>query len=232
MRLSEHHHQITNLLEQYGIRPEIEPTGSGHVRFRWNAGGHPQKFTVAKTPSDWRAARNNVATVKRMLKEAGVTLPCEAPAPRARETADKTAIIAALETRIAQLEADMQMLLDRLTDPEPAIDSVQAVLFSDHGNGHGAAIGHDIVAPAPEPTPSPKPTREERQRARHAKCWLWRVLRYDDFLPVDVVAKAGGKTYGTTSVLLSNMKKLGYVEHRPRIGWRKHRKVELLGQVP
>lgn len=205
MRLSEHHHRITDLFAKYGIRPDVETTGSGHVQFRWTIAGRPETFTVAKTPSDWRAVSNNLSAVKRMLRAAGLS-PIVAPACKTNKPDARTV---ALEARVAQLERDMLLILAQLTSPLAL-----------------SPIAPEPVATADPPVVKAPPTRIGRPLQN---CdWLWRVLRYDDFLALGAIVEATRRPENMLSQTLYRWKKRGYVEHRPHIGYRKHRSVEEL----
>lgn len=210
MRLAEHHKDITKELARYGIKPEIEPTNGGHIRFCWTAGSKQQCLTAGKTPSDFRAPENNILRVKRMMKEAGLQ-----PLPRRKHNGNKEHVskarsLADLETRIEQIEdtidqlsRDVQMLLDRFTTPD--------------------VVPEDTPAPAPEPT-----KKRGHSRKRKDLTPLWRVLRYDEWTPLPVIVKAIGRTTVATSVLLDTLKKKGLVQNQKRVGWRKDRKVDQL----
>jgi len=106
------------VLALYGIQPNIELTKGGHVRFTWKAGHVEQTLLAAKTPSDWRGQRNAVARVRRMLKEAGITKINPRPVALGGRAQQPTASpTATLEARVAQLESDVAVLLDILTNP-------------------------------------------------------------------------------------------------------------------
>src|SRR5262245_26247945 len=161
MKLAKHHREITDELARYGIKPDIEPNGRGHVLMHWRVHGHHQSITVAKTPSDWRAQRNNIAKVRRLLRNAGVdttaeqtvSVPLCSLSPQQRQTI-------LLEDRITQLERDVAMLLDRLTAPELPAPAL-------------------AIEPPPPPAPieEPPPPRRHRGRPRADLSWLWRVMR-------------------------------------------------------
>ena len=208
MRLHEHHREIAGVLALYGIRPVIETTNGGHVRFKWKAGGCEHTMLTSKTPSDWRARRNAIARVRRMLKRAGVTKinPCTpvldglAQRPIASPTGQ-------LEARLAQVERDVQMLLDILTDPS------------------GSRPPGKIAAPPIVPD-------EPKKRGRRVSEWLWRAMRYDAFLDVHAIAKAADRPVHQIAVALTYWKAKGYVEHKRGIGWRKRPNVEQLNRAP
>jgi hypothetical protein len=212
MRLLDFHHDIKSTLALYGIEPEIERTGGGHIRFRWIAGAKQQSLVTGSTPSDWRAIRNEIAKVRRKLKDAGVKkiIRCE---QTTMKQPTEPSEVAALKARIERLERDVELLLDRLTNPNP-----QPVPQPPE------------PALAPEPAPAPKVDRRKGHRANYD--WLWRVMRYDEYLPVATIAEDTGRSNGAMSVLLCNLKKRKLVEHRPRIGWRKYINVELLASEP
>ncbi len=210
MRLLDHHREIENVLVLHGIKPNIEPTNGGHVRFIWTTGNKQHSHVTAKTPSDWRATKNEIAAIRRKLKAAGIS-PEKPMKPKPNKSSSSD--IAALEARIAQLERDMSLLLERLTAPNP----------------QPQGVAPPIVPEAAAIVIEPKVDRRRGKRANYQ--WLWCVMRYDDFLPVEVIAKACGRRIGPLSVLLTNLKKQGYVENRRRIGWRKHRKVEELDKL-
>jgi len=217
-RRTELHRAISGELSRFGIVPEVEQIVGGHFRFRWRARDQDQQLFTASIPKDHRAIKNEVAKVRRLLRDVGLI---------ARQTDDRRAAafdLAALEERIAALESDVRLLLDLLTSPDRQT----------------APPPSQIDAPAPPPVealpnppaaadaPATPPAAKARKRTKAANCWLWRVLRYDDYLPATAIAKAARKSPGTTSVLLTYWKAKGYVQHVPRVGWRKDRKVEQL----
>lgn len=205
MKLAEHHQVLCNELAHHGIKPQVEPTHGGHVRFRWNANGHAQGMTVQKHAGDWRAIKNNLAKVRRLLRTAGLA---EEPAPPPPVPAEAPSPLRALEDRIALLERDVRLLLDRLTEPAPE-------------------------PPPPEPPPPTHVVCEAPKKKRRGLgdySWLWRVMRYDDYLNYKEIAKETGRTDTNISVTLCNLKKRGLVQHKPREGWRKDRSVETLGR--
>jgi hypothetical protein len=205
MRLLDIHHEVKDVLALHGIKPEIERIGSGHVRFRWIVGGKTQTQILAMSPSDWRASRNEVARVRRKLKEAGVKkiIRCE---QTKQPTTVPASEVADLRARVERLERDVELLLDRLTNPQ--------------------LVPPPEPEPAPPPAPAPKIDQRKGHRANYD--WLWRVMRYDEYLPASKIAEDAGRDYAPIAVLLTTLKKRELVEHRPRIGWRKHINVELL----
>jgi len=97
-------------LEAAGVR-NIEYVHSGkHPQLRWRVnGGALRVYTIPATPSDWRAARNTRAGIRRILRADGVsTLPDRIeevePPPR------KLDRIAELERRVADLERRLNEL--------------------------------------------------------------------------------------------------------------------------
>jgi hypothetical protein len=53
-------------LRNYGIQPKI--TQNRHIKLQWeNSQGHRVTHIVPVSPSDWRAARNNKAQLRRTL---------------------------------------------------------------------------------------------------------------------------------------------------------------------
>ena len=209
MRLHEHHREIAGVLALYGIRPDIEPTNGGHVRFKWKVGPHEQSLLTSKTPSDWRTQKNAVARVRRMLAKAGVTkiAPCASvlDGPVKRRIAPSSP--AQIEARLAQLEREVQTLMDIITDP----------------------FGRrppDKVADAPPPKAAPK------KRGPRVEGWIFRAMRYDEFLDVHAIAKAASRPVRLVAVSLTYWKAKGYVEHKRGTGWRKRPNVEKLDCAP
>jgi len=205
MRLHEYHREIAGVLALYGIRPEIEPTKGGHVRFKWKAGHLEQTLLTSKTPSDWRTRRNAVARVRRMLQKAGVTkiAPCRSVLDQPTQRPIAPTSTAALEARVTQLEQDMQMLMDIITTP---------------------------AAPRP-PEIDEIPVEGKKKRGRRPSGWLWGAMRYDQFMKIGDIAEAAGRPEHTVSVSLTYWKAKGYLEHKRGIGWRKRPKVEELDRA-
>jgi hypothetical protein len=193
-------------------------------------------MTIAKTPGDWRASKNNLARLRRLLREAGVELESRRPPPVApsspvptrQSLTERVALLEHLTRhdlaeRLARLEADMAALLEVLTDPG-AEDSDEAdylargIVHDLNGNKH--------APPPPEPPPKATPCKRRGRTADYG--WLWRAMRYDDFMPYTAIAKETKRDPGDIATLLSRLKKLGLVQHRSREGWRKDRSVERL----
>ena len=209
MRLHEHHREIAGVLALYGIRPDVEPTNGGHVRFKWKAGHLEQTLLTSKTPSDWRTQKNAVARVRRMLAKAGVTkiAPCASVLDRPAKRSIAPSSPSQIEARLEQLEREVQVLMDIITDP----------------------LGRrppDKVADAPPPKAEPK------KRGPRVDGWIFRAMRYDEFLDVHTIAKAAGRPVRLVAVSLSYWKGKGYIEHKRGIGWRKRPKVEQLDRAP
>lgn len=219
MKLADHHREVSNELSRYGVKPEVEPTRGGHVRFRWKVNDRPQCMTVAKTPSDHRGVKNNLAKVRRMMRDAGVKTISETPPAAESGTSSSTATIASLLARIVQLEADMQLLLDQLTVPGVPTPVAQVA---------PVAPVAEVVPTHPCHVDLPKP----KKKGRHLKdySWLWRVLRYDVFLPFALVAKETAKACPRRklAVTLFRLRARGLIEHRRKEGWRKAIAVEHL----
>lgn len=224
IRLDEHHREIANVLALYGIRPDIEPTNGGHVRFKWKVGASEQALLTSKTPSDWRTRRNAVARVRRMLKSAGLTKidpcasvieaapatpPIEPPTP-APSPAPMTQT--QLEARVAQLERDMEALLELVTTKPVVTTPVEKPVAS---------------ATAPKSSDRPK-----KKMGRRPNGWIWPAMRYDVFMHVNDIADAANRRIGLVSAMLTYWKGKGYIEHKPGKGWRKRPNVEQLDCAP
>lgn len=251
LRLAEYHHDILAVLNQHGIQADIEPRGSGHLRFSWIAAGTRQSITAAKTPSDHRAAKNATARVRRLLREAGVLPPhavLTSPGPRPPSVA--------LEQRVEQLERDVALLLEQLTTPAPNIRPeppkpcphwpncrcVTQGFVNDHErNDCGRApniqpvtVGgtdgqgepyHGLVVYGGGSRLPPKPKPKGRLGR---DSWLWKVLRYDVYLTLSQIVKASKRKTGGVGAQLTYWKRKGLVQHKPGVGWRKDPKVEQL----
>jgi hypothetical protein len=89
-------------LENAGIRNVEVTRGSRHPQLRFQINGGPVRiFTVAGTPSDWRAADNTRSDMRRLLRSAGVIV---APDPRPAPPPRQPSRVELLEKRIAALE--------------------------------------------------------------------------------------------------------------------------------
>jgi hypothetical protein len=64
-------------LEAAGIRDVAIAHGSRHPQLRWATGRGRRVFTVAGSPSDWRAPRNTRADIRRVLRADGMIKPIE-----------------------------------------------------------------------------------------------------------------------------------------------------------
>jgi hypothetical protein len=69
--------RLLALAEPIGAAVVIEPTGSNHFRAVFTRGAEHIVVTLANTPSDYRAGKNQTADVRRKLRElTGRTKPC------------------------------------------------------------------------------------------------------------------------------------------------------------
>jgi hypothetical protein len=93
-------------LEAAGIRDVVVVPGGKHPQIRWKVNGHALRvFTVAGSPSDWRAPKNTRSDIRRALRADGVLT---APAPRPpQQPARKPDRIGDLERRVAVLEQEL-----------------------------------------------------------------------------------------------------------------------------
>lgn len=216
----DYYHEITDELARHGITPEVGLTKGNHVRFRWKVNNHNQTLVTGGTPSDNRAGKNALARVKRLLRDAGIDTTTVASPARAAVAPLKLTV----EQRINRLEHDMQTITMLMETIVGKIDAAIAGMLTEP----------HAPPPEPAPEPSPKPVvvkpvrRDARGRPPLNPDFLWRVMRYDEFLAVTAIAKACSKRVAYTSNLLTKLKARGLVQHKPGVGWRKDRKVEQL----
>jgi len=228
------HRAVIDELSRWGVKPIMEQTRGGHIRFRWHVKDDEYQIVTGKTNSDHRAGKNNIAEIRRQMRKAGLTEPpsclpvkAETPTPEGPRPPTIEERLARLERVCEAVNSNVEMLLDIMTNPETKflenlVPMKLTKLLNGHGNGHS-------VEPTKEKQPKPtkeKPPKQPRQNAG-ANCWLWRAMRYDEFMTAEAIAKVAGRTIGAASVMLSIWKKRGYVEHVGK-GWRKHRSVEEL----
>jgi hypothetical protein len=97
-------------LESAGVRDVIVARGSKQpqVRFRVN-GGPVRAFTVPGTPSDQRSPANTRRDVRNLLRQCGVSMDRERPAPPAKKP-DRVAL---LERRVAAIEHALAKIKDK-----------------------------------------------------------------------------------------------------------------------
>jgi hypothetical protein len=202
---NDHHHDITSELARHNIVPEVSHTRGGHLRFKWKANNHNQSLVTSSTPSDHRTGKNAVARVRRLLRDAGL----EKAAPVERATPMPAVASPTIEERIANIERDVLQILTML-------------------RGMQAPKGEAKIEAAPPQQPPVKPVPKPHGRGRPPinPVFLWRVMRYDEFLGVTAIAKACNKPVSYVSNLLCKLKQRGLAQHRPGVGWRKDRKVE------
>jgi hypothetical protein len=231
--LADHHRALTAELSRWGIKPKIEKTNGGHVRFKWNARGKELQIIAASTSSDHRTRQNNLARVRRMMRDVGLAdpetveslpLPKPSPPPIVRSlTIDDR--IARLEAVCAKIEQQVETILDLVTDPNRFVENFVPMKIA-------KLMAAPTIPPPLTPMPASKPavkTVTTTKQYIEANCWLWRAMRYDKFLTAAEIAKAGGRSVGAASVMLCVWKKRGYVDHVGKT-WRKNRKVEELGR--
>lgn len=223
MRLSEHHHAISNELDLYGIRPEIEVTHGNHIRFRWRAGGHAQSLVTACTPSDHRATKNELAKVRRLLRDAGVKKDKAPPAVAAPVEVIAAAEVPAapeapsIDDRLANIEADLRRLLDLVTAMQPKPQPQQQ-----------PAAPLKINGEQPHASSLFAPRRMRHNSMQRADFWIWKGMRFDVFRGIAAIAKDVGKAKQAVATTLTKLKALGLVHHDRAKGWRKAAKVDRL----
>jgi hypothetical protein len=98
-----------------GVRDVERAYGGKHLQLRWKANGGERMYSMPVTPSDFRAASNARAAIRRMLREDGMLTSTErrSPAPSAK-TPDRITLlerhVAAQEQRLDALE---QIIMNR-----------------------------------------------------------------------------------------------------------------------
>jgi hypothetical protein len=217
MKLDKCHREISDELARYGITPDIEPTGHSRLRFHWTAGGHLQSLIVSKNVGDPRGQKNNIATVRRLMREAGVDVTSESSPRLEQRITDMERGIRTLIDMQTRLQTDVQALLDHMTNPAPAPALAPVAVVEPT-----APVPVVEAAPAPVPVAKPKPMG----RKRNDLSWLWREMKYDDYMTVAQIAKATRHLDRYISVLLTGLKKQGLVQHIRGTGWRKAAQLE------
>jgi hypothetical protein len=100
-------------LDAAGIRDVSRSYGSKHLQLRWSVNDRgPRMYTLALTPSDWRAPNNVASDIRRMLREDGLLTagPPKPPKPPDR--------ITRLEARVAALETTLREILKQTKQHE------------------------------------------------------------------------------------------------------------------
>ena len=94
-------------LEAAGIRGVEVVPGGKHPQIRWKVNGHGLRvFSVAGSPSDWRAPKNTRSDIRKVLRADGVLPPPPPPKPPAPpKPPDRTAV---LEQRVDALEREFE----------------------------------------------------------------------------------------------------------------------------
>jgi hypothetical protein len=97
-------------LEAAGIRGIEQSHGSKHLQLRWRInGGGLRLYSLPCPPSDFRAADNTRAEVRRLLREDGVLVSEPKPKPVSPKP-KKPDRVAILEQRVAALEQAIRQL--------------------------------------------------------------------------------------------------------------------------
>jgi hypothetical protein len=87
-----------------GIRDVKQVRGGKHWQVRWQVNGHELRvYSLPGTPSDWRSPHNVRADIRRMLREDGLLVTPERPAPTPTPTL-KPDWLVELERRMQALE--------------------------------------------------------------------------------------------------------------------------------
>ena len=100
-------------LEAVGIRDVQQIHGGKHWQLRWRVNGHGLRiYSVPCSPSDWRSPHNARAQVRRLLREDGILVVPERPAPTPPPTPKPDRIVA-LERRVQVLEDLVRTILSQ-----------------------------------------------------------------------------------------------------------------------
>jgi hypothetical protein len=95
-------------LDDAGIRDVERSYGGKHQQLRWRVNGHGMQrmYALPNTPSDYRAAANCRADIRRMLREDGLLVDAP-PKPLPPPKSDR---ISKLEARVAALESALRTI--------------------------------------------------------------------------------------------------------------------------
>jgi hypothetical protein len=103
-------------LEAAGVRGVEQAHGGKHLQLRWRVNGHDLRiYSVPGTPSDVRSPRNVRADIRRLLREDGVLITPEPPAP-----ARTLSRLELLERRIGVQQQTIELMERRIAVLEPA----------------------------------------------------------------------------------------------------------------
>jgi hypothetical protein len=120
---------VTSELEAVGLDYSVNQTGK-HLKVGFKVGETAKNAIVPKTSSDWRAAKNARALVRKTLKNLGVkpgrTDEIKEPPPKVKAE-HRDPYIVRLEERVAYLEGEVralaEILLEKPIAPPPPIDT-------------------------------------------------------------------------------------------------------------
>jgi hypothetical protein len=70
-RPPKHAREALEILAAHGLVGILDWSGP-HLKVRWVLAGRPQMLVISRTPSDRRAAANNVSILRRLLREGGI----------------------------------------------------------------------------------------------------------------------------------------------------------------
>lgn len=96
---------ILHELAGVGIHSPIVAPGGKHLQVRWETNAGSRFYSLPRTGSDWRGARNARAEVRRMLRADGLLIEEKSEPSAERARPHWRLEIERLERRIARLEA-------------------------------------------------------------------------------------------------------------------------------
>lgn len=130
-------------LHMVGVKPQVE-RGSKHVKIRWEANGKQRTYVCGSTASDYRAALNVRADVRRLIRQDGLKAP-ENNVVSFRRIMELPEVQEPLAERLARLEGEIGALVDLLLDKPSTVGEPP---FSIEITVNGKRVG---LEPLPQP---------------------------------------------------------------------------------
>lgn len=202
----EHRKHLERDLRNAGIKPEISRTGSGHMRFDFEAAGKSYFILTSWTPSDHRATLNARARIRKILRATGM-LNKAVPVTKLDKALAAPVPTDPFAERIEYLEHTVDTLLD-----------LCAVL----AERAGVDLEPPEAPPEPEPAVVYDPTIFHRANTpRHSKVYDLLSAMTFNWLPVADIVKRSGHERRAMVSSLAYAKQQGLVENGQRGMWRR-----------
>lgn len=224
----DHYKLLLREFTDVGIKPEVDRTNGGHLRFTYEVNGQRETIVTAFTPSDWRGTLNTRGLIRRELRAAGVYERTDIKPPPLAKALQLPKGTDPLAVRVTQLEQDLSVMLELVQEAtEMASKAGYEAGWAAHGVAVAKALAH---LPVPNLREAAKPhlnghaanghalngrgkTKTPREKKETKRDLVLRNLRYDEWRSAIDIAKHAKMTYSHVSNVMTGLRKAKMVEN-------------------